>query len=265
MNSVSHTLLLAREALRDAFRERIGLGVIVLAFALALLVDRCSGVHAGFMVNGRMLDSALLARAIGPILFVSTSLLLSAGTGLVACDLLARPLEQGVATLWLARPVRREIYALSRLAGALGLGLAASLLVLGGATALLSTRHGLSPLPGLVGIAAHALAAAIVAAIAMTSSLVLPRLLAFFAVLAWMQLVALAAVFHMLGIGSGSWLGAVERRGPPIGTALLYAVGPWVGLDPAPSDVLAVALRLLLWLAAAVALLVWGVRRIEPL
>jgi ABC-type transport system involved in multi-copper enzyme maturation permease subunit len=264
VNPASQTLLLAREALRDAFRERIGLGVIVLAFLLSLLVDRCSGVHAGIVINGRMLDAALLARVSGPVLFASISLLLSAGTGLVACDLLARPLEQGVATLWLARPVGRGIYALSRLAGALGLGLAAALLVLGGATALLAARHGLSPLPGLVGLVVHALDAAIVATIAMTLSLLLPRLLAFFAVLAWLQIVALANVFHMLGIGVGGWFGAIDHWGPPIGTALLYAVGPWVGLTPTSPEMLAVGLRLLVWLAGGIALLVWSVRRIEP-
>jgi ABC-type transport system involved in multi-copper enzyme maturation permease subunit len=238
--------------------------VIVLACVLCLRVDRCSGVSSGIVINGRMLDAALLARVSGPVLFASTSLLLSAGTGLVACDLLARPLEQGVATLWLARPVSREVYALSRLAGALGLGLIAALFVLGGATALLATRHGLDPLPGLVGLGVHALNAAIVATLAMVVSLVLPRLLAFFSLLAWVQLIAFANVAHQLGIGSGGWLGTLERWGPPIGTALLHAVAPWVGLAPASPESLAVGLRLVAWLAAALLLLVWSIRRIEP-
>ncbi len=264
MTATAQLVLLSREAFRDALRERVGLGVLVLAALLCLWLDRCSAGTSGIVLNGRMLDPELIARTIGPISFSATSLLLSAGTGLIACDLLARPLEQGIATLWLARPVSRELYALSRLCGALALGLLAALFALGLATALLVTRSGLSPIPGLVGLVVHALDAAIVAALSMGISLFLPRLLAFFLVLGWVQAITAANLAHVLGLSFGGWFDALERFGPPLGTALLHAVSPWAGVAPDPATWLPVGVKLAIWLAGSIAWLLWSVRRIEP-
>lgn len=255
---------LARESFHDALRDRVGLGVLALAVLLALGVDRCTGFGAGIQLNGRTIDPHLLARVIGPISFVTTGLVLVASAGLLACDALARPLGDGSAWSVLCRPIGRLPWALARLAGSLALAASAGVAVLLGATLLLASRHELSAVPGLVGSAVFVADALAVASLALAMSLVLPRLLAFFAVLLWVQIVVVTNVAHMMGALFGGWLGALERFGPPIGTALLFAVAPWVGVRPATPELLACALRLLAWTAAGLLATAFLLRRVEP-
>ena len=257
--------LLAGEALRDALRSRVGLGVLLLALLLAMGADRCAGAGAGrFSWNGRVLAPEAAGAVLGPLLYVTLALALVAAAGLVASDALARPLEEGSAALWLARPVGRSTYALARLCGALLLAVGAAAPVLGFVTALLSTRFGLAWQPGAAGFAVFLADAVVVSAVAMLVSLFVPRLLALFGVFLWLQVVVFTNAMHVLGtIGGEGGARFVEGYGPPLGTALLFAVAPWVGLELDPHDLVAAALRLAVWGAGSLVLLLLAFRQHE--
>jgi len=255
--------LLAAEAVRDSLRSRAGLALGVAAVLCLLFVDRCSGVGAVIQHGGRTLDPAALSQVLGPVLYGLVALFLVAAAGLVACDVLARPIEDGTVSLWLARPVGRVTYALARLAGAVTLSGVAGVVVLAVATALLARRYELDFGPGLVGAAVFLADAVVVSAVAMAASLFLPRLLTLFLVVTWVQLALFTNLAHMVGAMFGGWLGALERWGPPLGTALLFALSPWVGLEADREQALAVFARLGVWAAGAVALVALAFRRLE--
>lgn len=254
---------LAAEAVRDSLRSRSGLAIFVSAALCLLFVERCSGATAIFEHGGRTIDPAVFSRVIGPLLYGLVALFLVAAAGLVACDVLARPIEDGTVSLWLARPVSRTLYALARLAGAVTLSGVVGAVVLLAATVLVTARYDLSYGPGLVGMAVFLADAVVVSAVAMAASLFLPRLLTLFLVVTWVQLVLFANLAHMVGAVFGGWLGALERWGPPLGTALLFALSPWVGLDADGGLALGVFLRLGLWAAGSVALVAFVFRRLE--
>lgn len=256
--------LLAAEAMRDAVRSRAGLGVALGAVLCLVVVNRCTGLElVANGMDGEGLDPAALARVLGPVLYGMVALFLVAATGLVAVDSLARPIEDGTVSLWLARPVGRTPYALARLAGTMGLAGGAGVAVLLAATVLLEMRHGLSLAPGAFGTLVFLLEALVVSSLAMAASLFLPRLLTLFVILLWVQAAVFANTAHMLGAKLGGWLGAMERFGPPLGTALLFAVSPWVGLDPRTEQAVWIFGRLALWAAAGVALVAFAFRRME--
>lgn len=256
--------LLTGEALRDALRSRIGLGVLILALLLVLGVDRCAGAPSETITfNGRELPASFVGTVFGPLTFLVLSFVLIAAAGMIASDALARPLEDGSASLWLARPVGRTSYALARLAGGLLLVSAVAIGVLGFATAVLARRYGLDWQVAVGGYFTFVADAFVVSAIAMWLSLHLPRMLTLFGVFLWLQYVAFSNTMHVAGTlsqGSGSLL---EGWGPPLGTALLFAVGPWAGLELSPQQRALAAARLAIWGAAAVALLLVSFRRRE--
>jgi len=257
-------LLLARESLRDALRSRIGLGVLLLGAVLLLGIGRCTGApFEGLNINGRELPASVAGSVLGPFVFLTVAFVLVAAAALVASDALARPLDDGSATLWLARPVGRATYALARLAGALVLVAGVALPVLGFATGMLALRFGLSWQVGLVGYATFLVDAIVVAAVAMLLSLHLPRMLALFGVFLWLQYLVFSNGMHVLGAITQGGGRLLEGYGPPLGTALLFAVAPWAGLDPPAADRALAAGRLLVWCAGAIALLVLSFRRRE--
>lgn len=255
---------LAIEAVRDTMRRRVGVFALLAALLTLLTVQRCSGVeHASFWWNGMPVEPDTLARVLGPFLFGLTALFLLAIVAFVSSDALAAPLSDGSALLWLARPIGRGTYAVARLAGALGLSAGLGAAVLATTALLLHLRHGLALAPGLVGVGAFLLSAVVVGGLAMVLSLHLPRVVTLFGLLFWIQVVVGLNLLHLLGArlaGSGNWL---ERVGPPLGTALLYAVSPWTAVTLPWSGLLSVALRLALWAIASVLLLVAAFRRLE--
>ena len=257
--------LLAAESFQDALRSRLGLAVAACALFALLFVDRCTnlGAGGGFVMNGQPVDPEVLSRALGPLLFGGVSLFLVAASGLVASDGLARPLADGSIALWLARPVSRATYAIARLAGTVALAIVAGGSVLAAAAFLLHLRHGLPLPPAFFGALVFCGSAWIVSAFAMTLSLYAPRVVTLFAVIVWIQVVVMANTAHVLGASFGGWFGALERWGPPLGTALLYAVSGWVAFTPPPGEMALVMLRLGLWVVASAVLLVVCVRRIE--
>lgn len=255
---------LALEAVRDTMRRRVGPFALAACLLALLAVQRCSGVeHATFTWNGMPVDPDAVARGMGPLLFGGTALFLLAIVAFVASDALAAPLSDGTALLWLARPVGRAGYAGARLTGALALSAGAGAVVLAVTGLLLHLRHGLALEPGLVGIGAFLLGSIVVGALAMTLSLHLPRVVTLFGLLLWLQTMIGLNLAHLFGAslaGSGGWM---ERFGPPLGTALLFAVSPWTSVELPLGGYVAVALRLALWAVGSVLLLLAAFRRLE--
>jgi hypothetical protein len=255
--------LLAVEAFQDALRSRLGLAVAGCALLALFFVDRCTGFEGSFVLNGEALDPAVTVRAMAPVLFGWVSLFLLAASGLVASDGLARPVGDGSIALWLARPVSRTVYALARLAGTLALAISAGGGALAAAAVLLHTRHGFALEPALFAGLVYAASTAVVSALAMALSLYVPRVITLFAVILWIQLIVVGNAAHLLGASFGGWFAALERWGPPLGTALFYAMSGWVSLRPDAHDVALVMLRLGIWVALSAALLVLSLRRLE--
>jgi hypothetical protein len=261
--------VLAAEALRDALRRRFALALaLLLALSLAW-VHTCTGIGGDVSFNEQPVDPALLAGFLAPILFSLQALAVLAVAGVLASDHLARPLAEGSAALWLARPVSRGVWAGARLAGALAVALAAGVVLLGGTGLLVATRHGVALAPAAVAAAATALGAVVVAALAAAASLAVGRTavllaiaigvpLQFFANAAGLTLALVQPDTELPGL-----LALLDRYGPPLGTAVFTATAAW-NPHVDVSGVLAPAFgRLALWAAGAVALLLLGARRIE--
>ena len=255
--------LLAVEAFQDALRSRLGLAVAACSLLALLFVDRCTSVESSLVLNGEIVQPAAQVRALAPMLFGCVSLFLVAASGLVASDGLARPVADGSIALWLARPVSRTVYALARLAGTLALAIAAGGAALGAAAFLLHTRHSFTFEPALFAGLVYAASAAIVCALAMALSLYVPRVITLFAVMLWIQFIVAANAAHLFGASFGGWFAALERWGPPLGTALFYALSGWISLRVDTHEVFSVMLRLAGWVGLGVAILVACVRRLE--
>ncbi len=264
MSALQRFGLLTADALRDGLRNRVGLFAIAGALLVGLFADRCTGFGSGTLVmNGREVDLSDSARLVGPLVYGICTLMLVLIAGFLACDALARPTSERTAALWLSRPVSRGNYALSRLAGALALAVGAGAIVLLVVTALLHLRLGLVPAPAFVGLAIFVADAWVVAAVAMTLGLVLPRVVALATVTLFTQLVVIANGLHSVADTSGGFLGALERFGPPLGTALLYALAPWFASEASFGQWIDVVARLLFWGVGSSAVLVVLFRRLD--
>jgi ABC-type transport system involved in multi-copper enzyme maturation permease subunit len=262
-------LLLAAESARDALRRRFALAVaLVLAFGLAS-ANSCTGLGAELSWNDRRLDPVVVGGFLAPLLFSLQSLAVLVVAGVLASDHLARPLGDGSAALWLARPVSRGAFAGARLAGVLAVSLGAGALLLGGTGALLLARHGVAAGPGFVAAGASALGAAVVAALAMAASLVVGRAAVLLGVVLGVPLqmlanaVALAVALVNPQLPVPSPFDAIDRFGPPLGTAVFAAASAWNPHVQAVGLIAPSLARLALWGAGAVVLLVLAFRRVE--
>lgn len=262
--------ILAAEAFRDGLRRRLAL-VVAVALVLGLAsAESCSQVGLGDLsFNEQPIDRHMLAGFVAPLLFVFQALTVLAIAGLVAADHLARPLAEGNAVLWLARPVSRGAWAGARLAGALAIALAAGALLLGGTGALLVIRQGVSVGPIVAASAATALGALVVASLAMAASLVLGRAAIVLLVMVGLALVVAANAYWMLvglvhgGVEASGLLALVDRFGPPLFTAIAAGVAAWnphVEMDGLYRSALA---RLAVWAVIGVTLLLALFRRRE--
>lgn len=261
--------VLAGEAARDALRRRFALALAILLVLSLGWVNTCTGFGSNLTLNDQAVDPALLAGFLAPILFSVQALAVLAVAGVLASDHLARPLAEGSAALWLARPVSRSVFAGARVAGALAVALLAGAALLGGTAALLSSRHGVALGPALVASLATALGAVVVAALAAAASLAVGRtaVLLALAVAVPLQFAANAAGLLMALVQPGASLPGLlawlDRFGPPLGTAVFAATAAWNPHVDA-SGVLATALgRLAGWAGGAVALLLVAFRRVE--
>jgi hypothetical protein len=254
------------EAVRDAVRRRIVAGIAAVCVISVMMLDRCAGCGAGeLVVNGEARALASLAGGAGVATLLVLGLWVVALAGVLGADHLAQTLDDGSARMSLARPVSRGTYALARLGGVLAIALIAGGVLLGTAGFLLATRSGLAVAPALAAGVACALSCVVVASLAMAASLWLPRaatvLLVFVAV-------ATVATANAAGVASaaappGGWLGAIDRLGPPLATAMLAPLSAWLPEVSLAVDPAAVMVRLLAWAAGSVAALWAAFRRIE--
>ncbi|RIL00017.1 MAG: hypothetical protein DCC71_19390 [Proteobacteria bacterium] len=262
--------VLAWESLRDALRRRLAISVALVLVLGVAAAQSCTQIGVGGVsIQGAPVEPRLLAGYVAPLLFGFQALAVLAMAGLVASDHLARPLAEGSAVLWLARPVSRAAFAGARLAGALVVTLGAGALLLGATSALLVVRQGVAIAPALAGCAATALGAVVVASLTMTASLVMGRT----AVLLFVGLgLTFAAYANGVGLVSdlvhpdvevGGLVGAMNRFGPPLFTAIAAAVSAWNPHVDAGDSWPHAMVRLAAWSVAGVALLLLRFRRRE--
>jgi hypothetical protein len=261
--------VLALEAARDALPRRFALARGVLLLLSLAWVNTCTGLGTGVTFDEQPMDPAIVAGFLAPVLFSLQALAVLWVAGVLASDHVARPLAEGSAALWLARPVSRNAWACARLAGALAVALGAGVLLLGATAALLVQRHGVTPGPAAAASLATALGASVVAALAAAASLAVGRTAVLLAVSAAVPLqffadaAGLALALVQPGAQLPSLFDALHRFGPPLGTAVFAATAAWNPHVEA-EGLLAPALgRLALWAAGALALLLAAARRVE--
>jgi ABC-type transport system involved in multi-copper enzyme maturation permease subunit len=253
---------LAREAIADALRRRIAAAVALAALVSVAMLESCTSCSPSVTMNGELRELSELAGPAGLGAFVVLGLWVIALAGVLAADHLQSTLDDGSALLALARPISRDSFALSRLAGVLGLSFSAGLVMLGSAAALLATRSGLPVTPALAAGAACALGCVAVAALAMTASLALPRAATLLLVIGGVWLSAFA---NALGSFAeiGGWLGALDRLGPPLASAMALALAPWLEGVAISGDPVRIYARLTVWAIAGVLALIYAFRRVE--
>jgi len=262
--------ILAVEAWRDGLRRRLGFAVaVVLAIGLAG-AQTCTQLGVGTIdVNGEPIDGRVVGGFLAPILFTIQAWAVLAIAGLLASDHLARPLADGSAVTWLARPVSRATWVAARLAGVLAVALACGALLLGGTGAMLVARQGVAVAPALLAAGATALGACVVAAFAMAASLAVGRTAVLLLVLLGLAFVAfangvgLATELVHPDVQVGGLVGAVDRFGPPLFTAIAGAVARWNPHVDTGDTYAQSMVRLALWGAGALALLVAAFRNHE--
>ncbi len=270
MNAMHALRIFAAESFRDGLRRRLGFAVaIVLAIGLAG-AQSCTQLGSGGMeVNGEVIDGRVVGGFLAPILFAIQAWAVLAIAGLLAADHLARPLAEGNAVLWLARPVSRGVWASARLLGALGVALVCGTVLLGGTGAMLVLRQDVAIGPALEAAAATALGALVVASLAMAASLAMGRMAVLLLVLLGLAVIALANGVGLVNemahpdVAVGGLFGAIDRYGPPLFTAIAGAVVKWnPHIDPGDAFPQAM-LRLAVWAVGGVALLITAFRRRE--
>ncbi|UCE86436.1 MAG: hypothetical protein JSU66_01480 [Deltaproteobacteria bacterium] len=255
---------LAVEAILDAVRRRIVMAIAVVTLLALWLVRGCAACTGGsYRVDGQLVDPGRIAGFTGVALYALLALWTMTLAGLLASDHLSQSLHDGSAPLTLARPVGRGTYALARLSGSLAVALVAGGVLLTATAGLLHARHALPLGPAFAGAAVCAWGALLVAALAMSASLVLPRLATFLCVLGFVGFVTGVNLAARAGAPLSGVSGLVDRFGPPLGSALLEALGPWIGRTPSHGPVPGLSPRLVLWAVASVILLVAAFRRVE--
>ena len=257
--------VLIGEAFRDAMRRRIVPVVVVMSLLSLLAVDSCTscGGASQIVQDGESLPFTEVSGWAGMVIFALLSLWMMLLAGLLASDHLAETVSDGSANLVLARPVRRSEFAIARLMGALGIAYATGAVVLTTSAYLLHLRHGVS-----LGAAAWAglaavVGALVVAAIAMALSLFLTRVATVLSVLVFMGAITFADSLALFGARLEGAAHVVQQFAPPLGTAVVLALAPWI--DPVVPDVdpIIVILKLAFWVVASIALLLAVFRKVE--
>jgi hypothetical protein len=78
-----------------------------------------------------------------------------------------------------------------------------------------------------------------------------------------MQMVVFTNGLHSVATLSSGLLGGIERYGPPLGTALIYALSPWFSPGASAAEWLDVGVRLFVWGAGSTVLVALLFRRID--
>lgn len=255
---------LAGEAFGDALRRRIVPAVAGLSLLALLAVDGCTACGGTITTSAGTRPLAEFGGWIGLGVFVALALWMALLAAVLSADALASTLDDGSASLMLARPVSRDLFALARLAGALGVALGTGAALLAAAAALLHVRHGLALAPACLAAAPALVAAACVGSLAMAASLHLPRSAVTLLALAGVAAVAASEVALLLGVHLSGVFGALGRFGPPLAEPVALALAPWIAPSPVPGAAAPLLGRLALWTAGAIAWLLLAFRRIEP-
>jgi len=256
---------LAGEAFRDAMRRRIAPVIAVFALLSLLAVDSCTScVVSGQITQGGAAvpvneDSGWTGMLIFTLLSIWTMVL----AGLLASDHLAETVLDGSANLILARPVRRSEFALARLAGALGITYVTGAVVLAASAWLLHLRNGV-PLGAAIwaGLACAA-GAFVVAALAMALSLRLTRIATAISVLFFVGAITFVNVFTLFGASLGRVGHILQYFTPPLCTAVVVALKPWIAPVVPAVDPTVMALKLAFWVVASVLILLATFRKHE--
>jgi len=246
--------LLAGEAVRDASRRRIVPAVVVLCFVSLLTMESCTSCSATVPVGDEP-QSVDLLRYTGMLSFAVLGLWSIALAGLLAADHLRSIFEDGSATLLLARPVSRPTLAAARLVGSLAVSLGAALILCGGATFLLVGRGGLPIAPAVLATGAVLASSVSWAALAMTMSLFVPRIVTVLLVLGGVGLIAGVNLAAASGNAPSGLYFVLDRFGPPLLSTIVLALSPWSGLEITTISSWDVTGRAVAWALGAVALL----------
>ena len=256
--------ILAGEAILDAVRRRIVAAIAVVSLLSLMLVDTCTACSGGeLVVNGEVRQMANIAGWTGTVTFVVLGLWSIVLAGVLASEHLAQTLADGSATLALARPVGRGTFAFARLAGSLAIAFATGAILLGGTTLFLQARSGLPAGPALLASLSCAAGAFTLAALAMTTSLYLPRIATVLLVFVATGATTLANLVAMFRDATDGAMGAIDRFGPPLCTSIAVALSPWIGDVGVPGSPEEIAIRHAFWAAGSIVLLVAVFRRVE--
>lgn len=256
MNALHGFVPLSIEAVRDAIRRRIVAAIAVLSILSLMVVDRCSGCAAGeVMVNGQAQELAQFAGYSAAVTFTILGLWIIILAGVLAADHLTQTLEDGTALLSLTRPVRREVFALSRLLGTLGIVALTGLILLGASAFLFASRNALPLGPAAVAGAACGLGAIAIASLSMTASLFLPRLATWLLVVGAVGIIAIAGGLGLTPIEHEGWLAWIGNYGPPLLHAMAAPLAVWMEEITLPIGPFDLWPRLLSWDAIGIAAL----------
>ena len=246
-------------------RRRIVPAIAVVSLLSLLVVDSCTSCGTPTVIqNGVPVELPEIAGWTGMVIFAVLALWAMVLAGVLGSDHLAEPLADGSASLVLARPVGRATFALSRLAGVLAIAFVTG----GGAPrrdhgpAL--TRVTAWPSPARSGAGSRApWAPSVVASLAMTASLFLPRIATVLVVLVGVGVIAGVNAIGLSGVELGGVAWGIDRFGPPLGSAVVAALAPWIAPVEVPADPLELAVRIVAWAVAGVSLLAVVFRRCD--
>ncbi len=251
--------ILAVEAFKDAARRRIVPVILAVTLVSLLAVDSCTSCSSGVQLN----SSADITNWLAMLLFATVALWTMVLAGVLASDHLVETLEDGSANLILARPVRRREFALARLAGALGIAYVAGGVMLAGTAYLVHLRLGVSLAAAAWAGLACAAGSLVVAALAMSLSLVLTRIATALIVLVSVAAITFANSLLLFG-AEFSGIGIfVLHFTPPLCTAIVVALAPWIFPVVPAIDPMIMCLKLVFWMGVSVLVLLGLFRREE--
>ncbi len=256
---------LASEAFRDAMRRRIVPVIVVFALLSLLAVDSCTSCAGSSQIvrGGEQVPVHEISGWAGMLIFTVLSLWTMVLAGLLASDHLAETVFDGSANLILARPVRRSEFALARLAGALGIAYVTGAVVLTASAYLLHLRNGVPLAAAIWAGLACAAGALVVAALAMALSLLLARVATAMCVLFFVAAIAFVNVFALFGASLGKIGHIVLYFTPPLCTAVVVALKPWIAPVAPAVDPTIMALKLAFWVIASLLILLAAFQRQE--
>jgi hypothetical protein len=263
-SSLAIFMELASEAVWDASRRRIVPMIAFVSLISLLAVDSCTSCGSGSITaNGQAVAISEVAGWTGMVVIASLSLWMMVLAGILCSDHLAEPLSDGSASLVLSRPVPRRAFAGARLAGALAISMTTALVVLSGSAVLLHLRNGLPLAPAAMAGLACLAGSVVVGALAMTLSMTMTRVATAMSVLVLVGSISFINAFAMAGMQTGTVGAALQFVTPPLATAVVAALAPWIEPVVPSVDPMITALKLAVWLVVSVGALLATFNRYE--